>query len=774
VRAKFKTQENLMPLKVRSKKKGTWSTTDSHLMVKSHADYEISEWDGDKIINALVEECGIGRREARQIQKEVHAEFRELGKSEVDVQAVKSFVNYHLAKNGHNGPILQGQLPIGMSLYDLRNLIKDKSAENSNVSSNNPEAISSTISEHTLKQFALKEVFSQEVSRAHLQGRIHLHDLGAINKVYCSAHSLRSIAMLGLGKYFMSDTKSTPASHAMTLVGHLNTFLCSMAHYYAGALGVDFVNIYFAPYVHEMEYKEMRQIAQYLIFSLSQSAFSRGGQVLFTDFNVHMTVPKWLRLVQAIGPKGKLLRKIQYKIPSHLKSQAGDLTYVSYDEGDPTIRKFFDHEDTLEDIYKAADENKLGLCWIPKTYADFEETAQEFLKAMMDVWREGDSNGMPFAFPKFDLHLSQEDFDNEKADELLDHACKISSENGSPYFVFDRDSTMLAACCRLRTKLKVCLFGEPERIRFCGFQNVTLNFPQCAYKAVGKNPENPIEQFYEELDEVLDLAIKAHFQKRKYIEEIGKDPGDPMYDLLSREYFDGDPYINLDEATYIIGLIGITDAVKVLTGFDIHDNKESYDLGYEMICHLYGRVLEKSEEHGLKFSLEESPAESAARRLALVDVERYQEASEVVNGDLSNGNIYYTNSIHYRPDADINFIDRVEGQSAFHELIDSGAIVHMFCGENLPSPGSLKNLLLKVYHNTDCAQLTVSPEFTSCNDCAHRSYGLQSKCDKCGSTNVDQMTRIVGYYSKLANWNDSKKEERIAREKGKEKGDYIV
>ena len=44
-----------------------------------------------------------------------------------------------------------------------------------------------------------------------------------------------------------------------------------------------------------------------LIFSCSQSAFSRGGQTLFLDFNVHTGVPSYMRDTEAIGPSGKHL-----------------------------------------------------------------------------------------------------------------------------------------------------------------------------------------------------------------------------------------------------------------------------------------------------------------------------------------------------------------------------------------------------------------------------------------------------------------------------------
>ena len=40
------------------------------------------------------------------------------------------------------------------------------------------------------------------------------------------------------------------------------------------------------------------------------------------------------------------------------------------------------------------------------------------------------------------------------------------------------------------------------------------------------------------------------------------------------------------------------------------------------------------------------------------------------------------------------------------------------------------------------------------------------RCPFCGSSNVYGMSRVVGYYSKIENWNDSKKAELEDRQKG--------
>ena len=146
------------------------------------------------------------------------------------------------------------------------------------------------------------------------------------------------------------------------------------------------------------------------------------------------------------------------------------------------------------------------------------------------------------------------------------------------------------------------------------------------------------------------------------------------------------------------------------------------------------------------------------------------QAKSVIKGNQEADETYYTNSIHFSASAPISFITRLQNQSKFHTLIESGAIVHAFVGEKTPSAESIANLVKKTYYDTNCAQLTISPEFTFCNDCGQNYRGLLEKCTDCGSENVDGMTRIVGYFSKIKNWNKSK----LGELKDRQKGDYMI
>ena len=683
------------------------SSTDYALMVDTGAKDALVPWDKGRIADALEKEAHLDPDTARKVAGAVEEKVLASGISRISTGLVRELVDNELFDRGLTGR-LERQKVIGMPRFDLENLIYSKSQENSNITSNNPEAINLAIAESVLKQFALSEIFSHDVAEAHLTGRVHLHDLGYPTRVYCSSHSLEYLKKYGLELQNL-DTKSGPAKHARTLTGHLNTFLASMQAYYAGALGVGYINIMYAPYIEDMTDAQVLQEAQHLIFSCSQSAFSRGGQTLFLDFNIHTGVPRYMRDIEAIGPSGK---------------------------------------------------------YTGRTYGTYEKAAQRFGKAMLDVWRAGDRDGHLFAFPKCDLHINADSLSDPAQLELVEYACQIAAENGVPYFVFDRDEVTLSACCRLRTTISDnYMIEHPESLRFCGFQNVTINLPQAAYRA---GPGN-WDALTAEIGKGMDLAMKAHLEKREFIRKMMSTPAMPLWQI-GQKARDGRPYVDLDKCTYIIGLIGLNECVQYMMGQELHESDEALKKGLLVVSAMHHRAKAYTREHGLKVSLEESPAESATRRFAKVDCRNWPQARQYVKGDFEGDEYYYTNSIHLRADAPVDLLTRIQKQAKFHTMIESGAIIHAFVGEERPPAESILALVRRTFEKTQAAQLTISPEFTICEDCRKWTPRLQDHCDYCQSKDVYGMTRIVGYFSRISNWNKSK----LGELKDRHQGNYAV
>ncbi|MHC4453537.1 MAG: anaerobic ribonucleoside-triphosphate reductase, partial [Planctomycetota bacterium] len=688
-------------LRVRKQTTKNKNTTDAALMVDQVSRDDSFPWDKRKIAIALEKEADLSNEIAQEIASSVETRVFASGLNRISTSLIRELADNELFERGYNAK-LEKQTALGMPKYDIEQLIYSKNKENSNISANNPEAINLAVAENTLKQYALQEVFSKDVADAHITGMVHIHDLGYPTRVYCSSHSLEFLKKYGLSLENL-DTSSAPAKHAGTLTGHLNTFLASMQAYYAGALGIGYINIMYAPYLEGMSYDEMKQEAQHLIFSSSQSAFSRGGQTLFLDFNIHTGIPNYLKKIPAIGPGGK-----------------------------PT----------------------------GKTYGDYALLSQRFTKAMLDVWREGDRYGHVFAFPKCDLHISEDTFTDPAQYELLEYACQIASENGVPYFVFDRDEITLSACCRLRTTIDDnYMIDHPESMRFCGFQNITVSLPQAAYRA-GKGD---FDKLYQEIDKGIDIAIKAHLQKKKFITRLMSGPEMPLWEV-GKKAADGRPYVDLEASTYIVGLIGLNECLQYMIGKELHEGDDVVKVGLRIISHMYFRVKEAGKKYNLKFSLEESPAESASRRLAKIDIRNYEEAVDLIKGDIDKDEFYYTNSVHLRPDAPTDMITRIDVQSKFHSMIESGAIIHAFVGEERPPASGIMKLVRKTFENTQAAQLTISPEFTICNECHRVIPRLVEDCTYCDSSNFYGIRRLVSH-DKVNNWDRTKISELASRHK---------
>lgn len=768
-------------IRVRDPKAGlSKDVTDaSLLLVESMTTSETSAWDRRRIIRHLKENVNLPIDAAVSVAKAVENQLIASELKTVSSRLIRELVNNELAERGYHAELRD------LSVYAvprdyLQKLMFSKSVENSNIVNNNPEAVNLGIAELVLKQWALDTIFSPEVKKAHESGAIYLHDLGYPHRVYCSSHSIEYVKRYGLRDLVNLNTESNPARSASVLTGHLNTFLASMQSNYAGALGIAYINILYAPMLEGMNAKQLKQVAQELIFNGSQNAFSRGGQTLFLDFNIHTGVPSYLMNVPAVGPGGRyMLRKAD--------GSTVPLADVLRDERDAHGNRLMDlcveeeggrrlvlreqadaRKGVVYDAGVQADLKARGEAIV--VYGDYVDISKRFAEALLEVWYDGDKHGRVFQFPKCDFHVSDETFADPSQYRIFMKACELASHNGSTYFIFDRDAVTLSACCRLRTTIQDNrMLMHPESMRFCGYQNVTINVPQAAYRAARRGRRD-LDGLCEEIGRAMDLAVQGHLEKKARTAEMMGAPGRPLWQI-GRPSCDGRPYVELDKCTYIIGLIGVNDAVKFLTGKELHESDEAMEMGLRVAAWMYLRAKEYSAKHGLKFSLEESPAESASRRLAKADLLFFpEEAKQVVKGDTDDV-AYYTNSVHVAPAAPISLVERIRLQSKFHSLIESGAITHAFVGEQKPSPESIAKLVKETFLRTQTAQLTISPEFTYCAECQHNMRGLKERCDQCGSERLSQETRVVGYFSRIENWNKSKRYGELI---DRHRGEYVV
>jgi len=663
-----------------SKKEEIKDSTELALFVKSSSD-DIQKWDKSKIYDALIRETDVAPDAARVVAVEVEKMILNSNIQMITAPLVRELTNAKLIEYGLEH-IRRQHTRLGVPVYDAENIIIYPNKENANVP-HNPEATNLTLAENIKKEYALLKVFSQDVGDAHMRGDIHLHDLGFIDRPYCSGQSLEYVKKFGLDlPNALAIAK--PAKHPEVLLGQMVKFSAALQGNFNGAIGWDAVNLFFAPYLVGMSNKEIKQLAQMLIFEYSQQAVARGGQAIFSDINLYWEIPKHFREVRAIGPGGQ---------------------------------------------------------YTGKTYADYAPEAQRFVAAIFDVYKGGDAVGRPFFFPKPLLHITEEFFKTPGCDEFMNKVCDVASEKGNPYFVFDRGETAkISECCRLAFKLDdtdLLDAKEPWRMRYSALQNVTMNLPRIAYKASGKE-----DALFEQMDNDMELVAKAHKQKKAFIEKLlALGPRSPLSMLVMNR--DGQPYLRMWRVTYLVGMLGLNEMVQVHTGQQLHESKDALRFGLKIIAYMNKLTKKHSEEEGMRFVLEQTPAESTAYRMAKLDMKAYPlQTAPVVKGMKETGEIYYTNSTYLNVSEPINPIDRVKTEGLFHPLIEAGALSHVFLGEARPAAESISNFVMKSFRNTQNAQIAFSPEFTSCNDCGRLFRGLKEICPYCGSVQMNGVSKM--------------------------------
>jgi anaerobic ribonucleoside-triphosphate reductase len=669
-------------------------TTDLALFVRT-SNEDLVTWNRERIVEALVRETLIDPDTARKISKEVEEMIVTSRISMVTAPLVRELVNSKLIEYGlEKARIMHTRL--GVPLYDVDRMIVHPNKENANVP-HGPEATNLTLAEWIKKEYALLHVFSPEVGDAHMRGDLHLHDLGFIDRPYCSGQSLEYIKKFGLNlPNALSMAK--PAKHPEVLLAHMVKFAAALQSHFAGAIGWDAVNLFFAPYLEGLSDREIKQLAQMMVFEFSQQAVARGGQAIFTDINLYWEVPRHFEGVPAIGP-------------------GGDYT--------------------------------------GKTYADYLPLAQKFVWLLFEVFKEGDGSGRPFFFPKPLVHITEKFFQTPGHQEFLDHICEVAALKGNTYFVFDRGQTAkVSECCRLSFKLEAQDLRdawEPWKMRYCALQNVTLNLPRLAYQAEGDDTV-----LFARLAETMELAVQAHLQKKAFISKLLALGEKGPLSLLTMDR-DGSPYLRMERATYLIGMVGLNELVQYHTGREMHEAEEAIKFGLKVIAYMKLLTDRFSQKHGMRFVLEQTPAESTAYRFAKLDLDKFPEqAGKVIKGNKERGEVYYTNSTLFNVSAPINPVDRVRYEGLFHPLIEAGAITHVWIGEAKPHKESLAHFVIKTFRLSKNDQIAFSPEFTTCRGCGRTARGLLPACPFCGSAEVDGITRITGYFTKVSSWNKGK------------------
>lgn len=291
------------------------------------------------------------------------------------------------------------------------------------------------------------------------------------------------------------------------------------------------------------------------------------------------------------------------------------------------------------------------------------------------------------------------------------------------------ETSQLSSCCRLRSGTNNEYFNSfgagSTKIGSLGV--VTCNLPRLAMLSKSK------EVFLEKLEEMYDMTAKINNAKRNIIKKRIQRGAAPLYDLgimdLSKQY-----------STF--GVNGLTEALNIL-GYDIL-NEEGQNFVFEILKLINRKIDEANHTFKAPHNVEQVPAENSAVKLA--------EKDRYLNMDCSVP--FYSNQfIPLTTNADV--LERIELQGKFDKLFSGGAICHINVDQEITDTQKLIDLV-EFAAKKGAVYFAINYKLHMCKN-SHMWVGTE-KCPVCGEEWEDEITRVVGFFTNVKNWNKVRRE----------------
>ncbi len=387
-----------------------------------------------------------------------------------------------------------------------------------------------------------------------------------------------------------------------------------------------------------------------------------------------------------------------------------------------------------------------------ETYEEFQEEMDIFNQALYEVMMEGDAKGRVFTFPIPTINITK-DFPWDKP--ALKPMWDATAKYGINYFANFIQSEMKpedvrSMCCRLRLSNKELykrgggLFGSNPLTGSIGV--VTINLPRLGYLSKTK------KDFFARLSHLMDLAKTSLEVKRKNLENFIRKGLYPYsrYYLSNVEKMRGQYWANHFST---IGLAGMNECLLNFIGRDI-GSLPGRRLALEILDFMRKKLIKYQEETGNLYNLEATPAESTVYRLAKKDKEKYPEI--ITAGEKEP---YYTNSSQLPVNYTDDLFKALKLQDELQCRYTGGTVFHIFLGEQISNPESVKKLIQKVFSKFHLPYITLTPTFSICPQHGYLS-GEHFYCPKCVVKQPCEVySRVVGYLRPIQQWNNGKQEE---------------
>lgn len=315
---------------------------------------------------------------------------------------------------------------------------------------------------------------------------------------------------------------------------------------------------------------------------------------------------------------------------------------------------------------------------------------------------------------------------------------------GHSFFCYNSDSAdSLSSCCRLKNGITDNVFSYTlgaGGISTGSKAVITININRLVQDVKKKSDKNNLD-FNIELDKAIRSQVNDIHKYLNAFNEILKDEQSsgllPIYDA---------GYISLPKQYLTIGINGLVEGAEFL-GIEVTPNAEYFDYCKSILAPIQ-EENKKARTDEIMFNTEYVPAEN----LGVKNAEWDRKAGYYVPRDCYNSYFFKVE------DQELSVLDKMilHGQQVV-QYLDGGSACHLNLEEHLDK--TQYRTLLDIAAKTGCSYLTFNIPNTICNKCGHISKHKEAVCEKCGSTDLDYITRVIGYAKRVSKYSEARQKE---------------
>jgi len=349
--------------------------------------------------------------------------------------------------------------------------------------------------------------------------------------------------------------------------------------------------------------------------------------------------------------------------------------------------------------------------------------------------------------------------------EYADFTAEMWAE-GHSFFCYLSDSPdSLSSCCRLRNSLKDSQDDEHNQTTHqfsmgtasvaTGSKSVmTINLNRLVQDATRKyyhdvegrdlEPEKQVD--VASVKDKVELYSMIATELVSVVERVHKYQ--KAFNSIIKDFFNANMldvyragFIDLKKQYLTIGVNGLTDAAEFLS-IEPNLNKD-YEEFVNLILETINKSNKKDRTRDCMFNTEFVPGENLSNKNYKWDkLDGYY---------VSPKHIMYSSYFFNPEDDSLSIIDKMKLHgNNFVKYLDGGQAAHLNINEHLSF--AQYRQLLKVAAENGCSYYTFNCKNTVCNDCGYISKDTLDTCPKCGSQNLDYLTRIIGYLKRVSSF----------------------